>query len=257
MIVLLLLLMEYPWTSKATVQSVGNIPAPAGYQRVAVEPGSFGGWLRGLPLKKNTGPLLLHTGRPKPNQRAHFRILDIDVGKRDLQQCADAVMRLRAEYLHSVGRPVRFNFTSGHPARWSDWQAGLRPKINGNKVSWRKTAQKDPSYQNFRSYLNTVFAYAGTHSLEKELEPLADTRQIEIGDVVIQGGFPGHAMLVVDVAENRRGERVFMLVQSYMPAQEIHVVRGPVHKAWYQAKAKGKLKTPEWTFSYSDFHRFP
>ena len=48
---------------------------------------------------------------------------------------------------------------------------------------------------------------------------------IEIGDVFIQGGFPGHAIIVVDLAENEVGEKCFLVAQSYMPAQEIHVLK--------------------------------
>lgn len=36
-------------------------------------------------------PVKLFNGNLKRNQQAHFGILNIDVGKKDLQQCADAV----------------------------------------------------------------------------------------------------------------------------------------------------------------------
>lgn len=50
--------------------------------------------------------------------REEAAVIDIDVEKRDLQQCADAVMRLRAEWLWSIGTKDRiaFNYTGG--GRW-------------------------------------------------------------------------------------------------------------------------------------------
>jgi hypothetical protein len=45
-----------------------------------------------------------------------------------------------------------------------------------------------------------------------------------------------------------------MLAQSYMPAQEIHVLKNPVSdklNPWYEAK-KGAIETPEWTFGSDD-----
>ncbi len=75
--------------------------------------------------------------------------------------------------------------------------------------------------------MDTVFAWAGTHSLERELKPAA-LAGIAAGDVFIKGGFPGHAVLVADVVENRAtGEKRFLLLQSYMPAQDIHVLKNP------------------------------
>ena len=199
----------------------------------------------------------------KHNQSAHHAVFDIDVGSRDLQQCADAVIRLRAEYLFtrlSEGAEcgdISFNFTSGDAARWSDWRRGIRPRVSGNRVSWNQTASADETYLNFRRYLNTVFTYAGTHSLERELLPVSDPARVEPGDVFIQGGFPGHAVIVVDVAEDERGRRVFLLAQSYMPAQDIHLLRNPASRSpWYEAASSGRLLTPEWEFSFSDLRRF-
>ena len=81
----------------------------------------------------------------------------------------------------------------------------------------------------------------------------------EAGDVFIQGGFPGHAVLVADVAEDAGGRRVFLLLQSFMPAQDVHVLANPTSPGtpWYPALANGDFDTPEWRFSRSDLRRFP
>jgi hypothetical protein len=201
----------------------------------------------------------LHNGKLKGNQNAQFVVLDIDVGKKNLQQCADAVMRLRAEYLWTTTqkKDICFRFTSGDKAKWSKWAAGIRPRIKGNNVSWSKRAKQNHSYNNFRRYLNSVFMYAGTYSLQKELKTVSHPSKLELGDVFIQGGFPGHAVIVVDVAINKSGVRKFLLAQSYMPAQEIHILRSPGRDSpWYLAKDMGNLQTPEWAFRYENLKRF-
>ncbi|WP_334296195.1 DUF4846 domain-containing protein [Clostridioides difficile] len=39
---------------------------------------------------------------------------------------------------------------------------------------------------------------------------------MKIGDVFIVGGSPGHASIIMDMAENEKtGEKVFMIAQSY------------------------------------------
>lgn len=240
-----------------------RVAPPSGFQRAAVEGGGFGDWLRKLPLKTGKPPVLLYNGQQKDNQTAHEAVLDIDVGAANLQQCADAVMRLRAEYLFNKKKynEIHFNFTSGQAAHYEQWKNGYRPVVNGNKVTWLKKAKLDNSYTSFKQYLNSVFNYCGTHSLSKELKPVTDVGQIAVGDVFIHGGFPGHAVLVMDVAENpQTGEKLFLLAQSYMPAQQIHLLVNPNDNAispWYRLKKTDKLlKTPEWTFQMSDLMRF-
>jgi hypothetical protein len=172
----------------------------------------------------------------------HVAVVDIDVGKRDLQQCADAIMRLRGEWLFAAGRraDIRFNDTDGRRLSFS--------------------SRRDSGYPSFRKYMDYVFAYAGTYSLEHELKPvpLAD---MQIGDVFIKGGFPGHAVLVADMVENTaNGEKRFLLLQSYMPAQDIHVLKNPSApdgSPWYPASFDGALVTPEWTFPSGALRRWP
>ncbi len=255
--------LAYSWTKAYDgSQSLhSRIGVPAGFKRVLVKQGSFGEWLRFLPLLKGKPDVHLYNGKLKGNQDAHAAIVDIDPGKTDLQQCADAVMRMRAEYLYSVKRydDIHFRFTSGDDAPYTKWTDGYRPVIKGNKVSWVKKAGKDESYTCFRQYLDIVFTYAGTLSLSKELKKVS-VDEMQPGDVFILGGSPGHAVLVVDMAENdRTGEKLFLIQQSYMPAQEIHLLRNPGDAAlspWYKTKFTGDLETPEWTFSKDQLMRF-
>ncbi|MFA6449360.1 MAG: DUF4846 domain-containing protein [bacterium] len=256
---------KYSWlTDYKDAESIAKrIKVPAGYERVAVKPGSFEEWLRFLPLKKGNPPVRLYNGQLKQNRDAAYAVVDMDTGVRDLQQCADTVIRFRAEYLYSVGdfSGIHFKFTSGHNAEYKKWIEGYRPSISGSRVSWVKSAKKNSSYENFRNgYLNTVFNYAGTASLEKELKSAGDAKQMRIGDVFMHAGYPGHAALVVDMAENKTtGKKIFLLAQSYMPAQEAHILNNPGNPAlgpWYVLDFGTQLETPEWLFFQNELKSF-
>lgn len=253
---------RYSWISvDPNYISVSNsIGLPEGFKRLKLESDSFGAWLRDLPVITQHNTVYLFNGEKKFNQLAHHSIIDIDVGNKDLQQCADAAMRLRAEYLFSIGKfdDIHFNYTSGDKASWVSWSSGMRPVINGNKVSWIRKAAADASYQNFRKYMDSVFIYAGSASLSRELSSVSDATKVLPGDLFIQGGFPGHAVVVLDVAEDKNGSRTFLIAQSYMPAQQIHILKNPKfwNGPWYYAKSSGKLITPEWIFNYKDLMRF-
>jgi hypothetical protein len=210
--------------------TIGAIPAPPGYTRTPAGAGSFAAWLRTVPLKKDK-TVYLWNGSLKRNQSAHFAVLDISVGKKDLQQCADAVMRLRAEYLFAVKRFTDIAFMD-YSGKWYNWRGGA------NKSG-------------FDNYLQTVFGWCGSASLEKQLKPVTDFNTIKAGDVLVKGGFPGHAMTVVDLAENNKGNKVYMLVQGYQPAQDMHVVVNTIDdklSPWYEVTNEEDIITPEWRF---------
>ncbi len=241
-----------------------RILPPEGYTRIPLIENSFGTWLRQLPLKPEGSKVLLYNGEEKRNQAAAFAVLDIDVGTRDLQQCADAIIRLRAEYLYDQKAydQIHFNFTNGFKAEYIKWAEGSRIKVDGNRVSWYVSGEKDYSYKNFRAYLDMVFIYAGTASLSAELNHV-DYTEMHPGDVFIQGGFPGHAVIVMDMAINHStGKKKYLLVQSYMPAQSIHILVNPSagkeDTPWYDLDeyTTGKIQTPEWTFNKTDLKRF-
>lgn len=239
-----------------------QISVPNGYERLAVEEGSFGEWLRGLPLEAAGTKVLLYNGETKSYQDGAYRVLNIDIGERDLQQCADAVMRLKAEYHYSQKdyEQIHFNYTSGDNIRFSDWSKGKKPQVKGSKVSFSSASgSTDTSYKNFKKYLVSVYNYAGTSSLSKELtsKKVAD---IVPGDVFIWGGFPGHAIIVLDVAKHQQtGKKIFLVAQNYMPAQSIHILQNfndNKLSPWYSEDFGAQLETPEWTFDRDALKRF-
>ncbi len=237
--------------NKSGTSLITRFDPPPGFERKPQKPNSFAAYLRSLPLKPYGEKVRYYNGETK-NDYAYEAVVDMDISNRDLQQCADAVMRLRGEYFFQQKQfdKIEFQFTNGFNASYEEWIKGNRIVVSGNHVSWSKTASASNTYQDFRNFMEVVFAYAGTLSLSKTLKH-KELSSISIGDVFIVGGSPGHAVIVVDVAENKKGNKVFMLAQSYMPAQETQILRNlssPEISPWYDSDIKGELITPEWTF---------
>lgn len=235
---------------------------PEGFQRIEPDKNSFGEYLRTLPLKPHGASVKYFSGGEKPNYGVYAAVVDMEIGDRDLQQCADAVMRLRGEYLYKQGRfnEISFHFADGTLVPYSKWMEGYRIVMNNDKPSWVKKYDYSNSYESFRRYMDIVFAYANTVSLEKELKPV-DNASMEIGDVFIKGAYPGHCVIVVDMAVKKsNGEKLFLLAQSYMPAQDIQILENPNNKSispWYELKDLQELRTPEWSFKNNSLRRFP
>ena len=215
---------------KNLFSTVGLIPLPQGFKSVAADSNSFAVFLRNYKLKEDK-TVYLFDGSVKTNQKAQFAVLDISVGNKNLQQCADAVMRLRAAFLFAQKRFDEIIFT--------DNEKGIY------KFS--------PPYSevNLLRFMENVFGRCGSASLSKQLKPVANFNSIQPGDVIIRGGFPGHAVIVMDVAQNAVGKKIFMLAQSYMPAQDIHILVNPVNgnlSPWYEVTEDKKIITPEYLF---------
>lgn len=256
-------LARYTWLSPdARVRPLEEAFAPPeGYTRVPVEPGSFGAWLRGLPLRPEGTPVLSHRGGEiLPGDDARLAaVAELDVGTANLQQCADSVIRLHAEWLWSSNQRERiaYRFASGHVAAWPKYAAGDRARVSGAKVQWVRSAAADGSRASFRAYLDLVFTYAGTVSLEP-LKGRPSREDVRPGDFFVLGGSPGHAVLVLDVAANAEGRRVALLGQGFMPAQDFHVLapRGG-EGAWFPLDGD-TVETPFWKpFPWSSLRRFP
>ena len=154
---------------------------PKGYERISVEENNFGEFLRNSKLEKYGEKVKYYNGKTKNKENVYDSVFDVDIGDRDLHQCADAVMLLRAEYLYQNERydEISFEFVNGFKAEYSKWRMGYRINVGENSCSYYKGAQPDNSYSTFRNYMDLVFAYSSTLSLEKEL------KSVDINDMQI------------------------------------------------------------------------
>jgi hypothetical protein len=217
--------------------------------------GSWQHFLRHLPI--NQKPIVNYKGEILSDQTKNAGVIDYDIGLQDLQQCADAIMRLRAEYLFAQNKQDRigFHFTSGHYYSWNDYCKGKRPKVQGNRVQFYQTSSCNPTHPNLRRYLDIVYAYAGTISLAQELK---DADNFSVGTIIITPGSPGHCTIIIDEAINEKGERLFKLAEGYTPAQSIYVVSNPYNKElnpWYRLE-KGIIATSSYIFKNYQLKKF-
>ena len=172
----------------------------------------------------------------------YLGVIDLPIGNKNLHQCADAVIRLRAEYLFAQKKYVDIHFTflsDGKPRYYESF-------VNG-----------DHSYATFWKYLEHIFEFANTTSLSNELTTVNSSTDIKIGDVLIEKKIPyGHAVIVVDMAFDNSGKKKVMLAQSYMPAQETQILMNPAEPSsvWYDVKEA--FITPEWNFKKEHLKRF-
>lgn len=129
------------------------------------------------------------------------------------EQCADACMRLKAEYLYQTGQYNKIKFQD----------------VNGQSLRYSGGASREAFYR----YLRRLYGVTSTFSLCREMQPrpLAD---IQPGDVFVypgNGRFLGHAVIVVDVAVNK----AFLLAEGNTPARDIHLIRNlenPFRSPW-------------------------
>ena len=179
-----------------------RIHTPDGYTRTSEDAGNLADFLRNYAMKEDQSPVLLYDGSKKGNQNAHVAVFDLPIEPEDLQQCADSVIRVYAEYFWSTGQydRIAFHFTSGFDAQYTKWADGYR---------------------------------------------------IQVGDVFLKGGSPGHVVMIVDLCENANGKKAFLLAQGYMPAQQFHVLKNPAHEDdpwYYEDEVTYPFRTPEYTF---------
>jgi len=251
--------------AKEKVQSSPNeiwgISLPRGFSYVDEGDSAYSKWLLDRKLKKSKS-VYLYNGSLKENQHAQFCVLDIDIGKKDLIQCADAAMKLRADFLFENKRyaEIRFIATSGDEISFERWLNGVRWKEQGNKLIAYSINKNNNNIKNdYSSFMELAFSYCGTYSLSKQLNPVNDIKSIQPGDIFIQGGFPGHAVTVMAVAKNEGGKKIFLLSQGYMPAQDIHILKNyndPHLSPWYSLSEVYPLYTPQWQFERGSLMRW-
>ena len=256
---------KYSWLESYDAENAlaNRIPPPEGFQRTEVDSGSIGEWLRNMPLKPGKADILFHYGIEKANQDFHVAVVDIDVGKANLQHGGNAVIRLWSEYNYATEQYSKINFSlkTGDMVSYSNWIQGYRPIVGKESVVWVQSGDKGTSHRNFKSYITQIFVHGSPETLYEATQPVLKNEEMEIGNTFIQTATLGsHAVLVADMVENKEtGEKAFLIAQSYVPAQSIHIVINPENEAlspWYAMDFGDSVATPEWKFSRGDLKKF-
>ncbi len=259
---ILILLFSILLASSLSAQEV-NILAerfnpPTGYKRIKPKADSFAESLLRLPLQNKT-TVLSYAGNEIDAPSA--AVVALDVGSRDLQQCADVILRLHAEWLWAQNRTseISYHFTSGDRSSWKSWEKGERFIVNGRYVKRVRKGHRSSSYNNFKTYLFHLFRYAGTRSLALDSQPIK-IGKVQAGDFFVLPGSPGHAVIVLDVVINKKGEKLMLIGQGFMPAQEFHVITAThtIDKVWFKVPdIEGEIDTPSWApFPATTLRRF-
>jgi Domain of unknown function (4846) len=242
-------------------ETIRGIPLPEGFNYVDDGDSVYSSWLLDLKLKKSK-VVYLYNGKLKSNQDAQYGVLNIDIGKKDLVQCADAAIKLKADYLFEkhLYDQIKFLATSGDEISFESWLKGVRWKEQGTKlISYNINKEARNIEEEYNLFMELVFSYCGTYSLSKQLKAVNDIMSIQPGDVFVYGGFPGHAVTVMAVAKNEEDERIFLLSQSYMPAQDIHILKNYANtdkNPWYKVSDLYPLYTPQWQFEKGSLKRW-
>ncbi|MEZ4858673.1 MAG: DUF4846 domain-containing protein [Flavobacteriaceae bacterium] len=238
-----------------------RILLPKNFKRITYPENTFSEYLQNYSLLSFDSEVINFDGNPYIYQAGHVGILDISVPTHGLMQCADVLIRLRAEYLWEQNKKeeIGFKFTSGHYCSWKKYAEGYRPKIRGNNVTFQKTSSADSSKENFYKYLDLIYMYAGTLSLYSEMNKINSIEDIEVGDMLIYPGSPGHVIMVVDKAVNAEGEILFIFAQGNTPSQSMHILKNLNDLSmspWYQIELEKPLEIPTYTFEEVKFIRF-
>jgi hypothetical protein len=257
----------YPWLGapdapKADGSLASRIAPPPGYTRIPVESGSFSAFVRGLPLAPKGTPVVAHDGaivRAADDDYVEA-VVAVDVGNADLQQSADVIVRLHAEWLWGRGERSKISYVASSKLELplSRWEKGQRLVTNnGSDVFWAIQGKpKEVDYAEFRRYLDAVFNWGNSTSLAVRSRKLEKPEELVPGDFFLHSHAPGHVAIVLDVADKPGGERVALLGQVLNPAQSLHVLRPGRATPWFSLRPGNAILTPYTSeFDWSELRR--
>lgn len=182
---------------------------------------AYENYIKNFPRKSST---VVHDYQGNVLKSKSLGVLDVRVTS--VQQCADAAIRLRAEYFYSLKEydKIMFKLTSGLAVPFAKWAVGYHVKVSGNKaVLVKSKTTNDYSRDNFEAYLKCVMNYTGSASLYRNLTHRQGLPHI--GDLLVLGGYPGHVVIIID-KKVINGVSYYLFANSWMPAQDIEIISG-------------------------------
>lgn len=232
---------------------------PKGYQRVALESGSFGAWLRGQAVLADGAVPKRWDGR-EGSGSGMAAVLAMEVTSL-LQQSTETAVRLHAQYQYERGQHqnIVYHFASGFLFKWDTWRAGGRVHTYDSPPVWRTEAAADSSAQTLYDYLQVQYNFTNINSLEKyDLTPVS-AANLRPGDLLVNPN--GSVAVVADMVKNpANGDRLALLLSGGRPARQITVPAnaGAKSSPWFPVPAdgKGSFVIGEYHYDWSQLGRF-
>ncbi|OPX93329.1 MAG: hypothetical protein A4E58_03012 [Syntrophorhabdus sp. PtaB.Bin006] len=193
-----------PFACPGGERTIGaSIPVPEGYVRKTYPRGSFSNWVQRLPLKDEV-TITDYAGRRVivPFYNVYGVVKMPLLFRADLEQCADFSMRFWAEYHRAEEMLDRLYLFDYHGRKQFFKASGL----------------------SYREFLRRSFSGSNSYSLKVGCREV-QAGQLGPGDIIVQNrkGGVGHVSMIVDVCESAKGDRLFLIGYSFMPAQEFHI----------------------------------
>ena len=213
-----------------------RIKTPPGFKRITVPPNSFAGWLRNLPLKPEASAVLDYRGRIKKSadDTTVAAVVNMNIHGKNLDQCMDILMRLRSEYLISKKRKQKITFPlpDGTMLSWQAWKSGYRFRLKNYHFQLYKATSQDSSQRNFEIYLRNIFDYTGTQAFYHYYKTIPYD-SLKIGDFIVKKNPHGHAVMIIDIAEDSSGNKIALFGQGDTPACQFYVLNFRKNNPWF------------------------
>jgi hypothetical protein len=220
---------------------IKQIAVPRGYERVLVPKDSFGAWLRRMPLKPADSPALDYKNRIKKSadDTTVAAVAAMNIYGKNLDQCMDILMRLYAEYLlaQRLDHKIAFPLPDGTMLSWLQWESGFRFYFKGYHFHLRKSAPADTADENFEKYLRAVFEYSGTQAFYHYYQSVTFD-SLRIGDFIVKKNPHGHAVMVVDLAQDQSGNKIALFGQGDTPACQFYLLNYKTDNPWFPISKK-------------------
>lgn len=184
---------------------IKDIPVPSGYERMKYADSSYSAWIQRLPIKGDN-VILGYDGEPVISSLySVLAVIDMPMlFSQDLEQCADWCFRFRAEYFKQTGKLEQLYLFD----------------YNGKHRYYRDSGML------YKGFLKWTMGNANSFSLKKGCQSV-DEIDLRPGDMLVQNqtGGVGHVSVVMDVCQDAKGDRLYFIGYSFMPAQQFHIER--------------------------------
>ncbi len=214
---------------------------PAGFKGIEAPANSFGAYLQNFPLRDyNAKPLRYNSSSDsleEDSSSSVASVLDIDmIHKRNLQIAPNSLILLYSKYLYTTQLYNDISFklstTPVFECDYTTWTTGGRLSVQGNTITWckehtdtcgHKDVELGTNDSTFKWYMQNVMLYTSMASFKSNLYKV-QKNDANIGDVIFfaDSNVPS---IIVDMATDSSGNKIYIAACGGTPACEIHILK--------------------------------